>query len=704
MTALLYSRYKHGETLMQFTFGQEKFCTERGCVESSHRVMTYMDDHVDPCHSLYDFACGKWHQQTQMPAGKSKLSSFIQVAEDNISILKRILDNLDIGNEDSSAMQKVFKYYHACENTELIEKTSNNSLIELIDWVGGWAVTNYSSWNGEQWNFDQALTRIHHLKSMPLFYMYIAPDDKNSTNNIIQIEQSGITLPDESYYRAPHDSKIVTAYKKLLVDTGVLLGAGREDTLRQMEEVFDFEVKLAAIYEAKDDNLDKGYHRISLGHLMSVCPAIPWMDYMNNMFRAAVSAEEEIIVYNLGFLKNMSNLVIETDRRIIANYMVWHMIKPMLVMMSEPFRDVAMTMNNAETGGKATGISKNQCIVKTDGVLGFATGHLFVEQIEKHSSDIKEEVEKLLSIMKKAFLSNIAHVDWMDKETKRRATDKARSIVDMVGYPDWIKDKARLDEYYDDLTVTNDPLKNYLNAREFYHKRTMQRRGRKVVKNEWHMTPTEVNAYYSAPNNYIAFPVGILQPPFFHADYPMSMNFGAIGSVIGHELTHGFDSHGRNFDKYGNMVTWWSNASTIGFLNNSRCLQERYAAFDRNPGDPEDTERQKDNFKNLAENIADNGGLKIAYQAYKSYEKLSGGDKLLPGLKLSHEQMFYVGFAQVWCSMSRAERASQTNLLSEHSLEKLRVDVSASNSDSYSKAFKCKEGDRMNTAKKCAVW
>ena len=193
ITALLYSRYKHGETLLEFTLGGQRICNEKGCVEASHRILTYMDEHIDPCNSFYDYACGSWVKNTEIPSTHTKWTSFSQVSDNNQRKLKRILDHLKNGEENSIALKKVFQHYKACLKKDFIENHSNQSLIDLISYVGSWAITNKSSWNEEQWNFGQALTRIHHLKSMPLFYMYVAADDKNSSANIIQVQYLFVT-------------------------------------------------------------------------------------------------------------------------------------------------------------------------------------------------------------------------------------------------------------------------------------------------------------------------------------------------------------------------------------------------------------------------------------------------------------------------------------------------------------------------------
>lgn len=696
LTAMFYSRYKHGETLLEFTLGGQKFCNEKGCVEASHRVFTYMSDALDPCDSFYDHACGSWLKNEILPPTHTKWTSFGQASDHNQRKLKSILDRLEKGTENSLALRKVRQYYKACLRKDFIESHGNETLIALINDVGSWSLTNRSTWNEEQWNFDHSLSKIHHLKSMPLFYMYVAPDDKNSSRNVIQIEQSGVTLSDESIYRRPAEDKIVKAYKKLMINVGLLLGAEKESTKKQMDEIFEFEKKLSEIYEDRErlQQADQIYHKMNIEELQRLCPAIPWLDYLNSMFTAPVKSSEPVIVYTPNYFKNMSDLVIRTERRIIANYMVWHLIKPILPLLSQQYRSAAIELASKETGMQGSQDSWKNCVTKTDSVLGFATGYLFVREMENEGKYMKHEVNEMLQTIKEEFISNLHSVKWMDDVTKKRAVQKATSIINMIGYPEWVKSIGKLDKYYDGLEISDNPLSNFLNARQFYHEKTMQRRGKAVQRDEWHMAPTEVNAYYNSPNNYIAFPAGILQPPFFDHGYPISVNFGSLGFVMGHELTHGFDSQGRHYDQFGNMIKWWTNATTKAFLNRTKCLENQYAAFG-----------SKTKAKQtLAENIADNGGLKIAYNAFKATEYLHGADKLLPGFKLTPDQLFFLGFAQTWCTLATQEKKEQSGQLSIHSNEKTRVDIVLSNSKEFAKAYNCPVGSKMNPAKKCNIW
>ncbi|XP_065661638.1 endothelin-converting enzyme homolog isoform X2 [Hydra vulgaris] len=675
LTALLYSRYKHGETFLQFTLGGPRLCDHKSCVEASYSFSANMDYSENPCQSFYNHACGSFLKGSEF--SNFKESALQRVSENNLNKIKSTLTTIKTGG---GIISKVRRYYEACLKKDFIEQNSNQSLIDLINYVESWAITNETAWNGEQWNFGQALMRIHHLKSTPLFYMYVAPDDKNSSNNIIKIEQAGLTLGDEKLYSLPEHDKIVLSYKKFMNNIGQLLGAHRETSEKGMEEVFEFEKKLASVYEKKSHGTD--HTKMTVADLLSLCPAIPWLDYLNNMFKHAVKSDEPVVVYTPHFLKSMSDLVIKTERRIIANYMVWHLIKPVLTLFSKPYRMAVLEFSKNEISAKGVEDGWRGCISKTDSVFGFATGYLLIQEMEKVGF-FKKEVEKMSAMIKEAFIHNIQKLNWMDDITKRLAEEKANSIIEMVGYPNWLKNIDALNKFYENLTVTDNPLRNYFNAREFFHERMMERRGHPVQKDEWHMMPTEVNVFFNSPNNVIAVPAGIIQSPFFDSGFPIAINYGALGSMIGNALTHGFDLQGQHFDKFGNLVNWWSKPTASMFANYSKCFENQH--------DSQDTQSV-----DYSEIIADNGGVKMAFNAFKTSSYIRGEDKLLPGLQMTPNQMFFMGYAQTMCSVQK-EHAKKF-------FQKERVDMVLRNNEDFSTAFNCPVGSKMNPVKKCHVW
>lgn len=291
-------------------------------------------------------------------------------------------------------------------------------------------------------------------------------------------------------------------------------------------------------------------------------------------------------------------------------------------------------------------------------------------------------------------------MSWMDDKTRETAIEKVRKIVQMIGYPDWILDSVQLDKYYENVTlVTGEFLVSHLNIRRESVLRNHNKLGTVPDRQEWHMMPVETNAYYSQSNNQIVFPAGILQRPFFTPSFPMSFNFGTTGMIIGHEMTHGFDNKGRHYDKYGNLNNWWTDQSATSFQSKTSCMVRQYSNYTA-----ENTHLKGERV--LGENIADNGGLKTAYMAYRHWVKSKDSNEVkdLPGLTLTPEQLFFVGFGQLWCSYYTPQYTKQAILTDEHTISKFRTIGVVSNSGDFARAFQCAPNTPMNPQIKCQVW
>ncbi|CAB3998205.1 endothelin-converting enzyme 1-like [Paramuricea clavata] len=684
--------------ILSFFRKDDPVCLTRACVQAANELSKSLNDRVNPCDDFYQYACGAWERDTSIPIGSPKFTSFHRIAQKNQLILKRILDRGGLQTHKSSAVRNVATYYTSCLDQKIIESRGAKPLQDLIKLVGSWTVTN-TAWNPEGWNFGQALTQIHKLKSMPLFYMFVGPDDKDSSRNIIQIQQAGITLPDEEYYNRKDNDKLIVAYKDFMVKTAMLLGANdKANVIKQMNEVLQFERNVAKIYEPKGKLKDSEniYNKMTIADLQQMAPSIPWMDYMNNIFSSPVTFSEPVVVYTPHYLRNMSELVTKTERRVLANYMVWHLIKPLVHLLSQPFREAYDAFEMIEKGSQPTPPSTSECVARSESLFGFATGMLYVK--ERYGKEAKSEASEMIKTIKEAFERNIPRADWMDESTKEKALEKLNAVIEMIGYPSWIEDISKLDNYYSNLTMKKDShFENYLDARRFYHAKMMSKRSKLVERSEWHLTPSEVNAYYNTPNNYIAFPLGILQRPFFEPSWPKYLNYGAIGVIMGHELTHGFDSHGSKFDKYGNLNNWWRNGSLDRFQQRVNCMVEQYGNFTSQG-------KKIDGTKTLAENIADNGGLKLAFQAYKDWLKRHQVEQKLPSFDLTPKQLFFVAFAQVWCSSSTETKANESLLTDDHSPERIRVLAAVHNSQDFADAFNCPLNSPMNPSKKCEIW
>lgn len=354
----------------------------------------------------------------------------------------------------------------------------------------------------------------------------------------------------------------------------------------------------------------------------------------------------------------------------------------MLPLLSRPFRKATRELN------QVTGVHLEEgwrrCVQSTDSVLGHATGHLFVDDVISTSGFAKKSAEHLSKHLREAFSNNLKDLKWMDDASRKKTEEKAAHFINLIGYPEWVRDDAKVDDTYSGLSVTDDSFANYLRAREFHHERTMQRRGQPVERAEWHVTSQDTRAHFNAPSNYLAFPIGLLQPPFYAEGAPAALNYGAAGTLMANEMAHGFQAQAHG-DK-----GLWSNRTSVGFFSDAKCLAEQSSA---------NAAAHSEQY--LSDVLASNGGLKLSYRAYKAHERSSGKGKWLPGTKLNSDQLFFVSFAQVWCS-AKDTRNSSSGVGSIP--QQVRVDMAASNMPSYAKAFKCARSTPMNPKKQCNVW
>ncbi|KAI1235942.1 hypothetical protein IHE44_0002035 [Lamprotornis superbus] len=785
-------------------------CLTDACVRVASKILEALDTEMDPCQDFYQYSCGGWIKRNPLPNGRSKWSTFNSIWDQNQAIMKHLLENTTF-NSSSEAERKTQRYYLSCLKEQRIEELGSQPLMELIDKIGGWNITG--SWN--QTSFMEVLKSVSGTyRATPFFTVYVGADSKSSNSNIIQVDQSGLFLPSRDYYlNKTANERVLAAYLDYMVELGTLLGGTPEPTRLQMQQVLDFETQLANITvpqaERRDD--EKIYHKMSIAELQLLAPAIDWLDYLSYALAPLELVDTEpVVVYGDTYLQQVSDLINDTDRSILNNYLIWNLVQktassldqrfetaqerlletlygtrkvtessgirplcpqpgssqdllcpsdalgmlrsgcfsrnPGIIVRDGGFAAVYLPSDEeAEPGWVKAGEQRSglrvswtlisllqsctprwqTCISNTDDTLGFALGSLFVKAT--FDRDSKAIAEEMISEIRAAFEVSLDQLDWMDEKTRQAAKEKvtpgreadgkphpihispsisllgpllmqADAIYDMIGFPDFILDNKELDDVYDGYEVSEDSFfQNMLNFYNFSAKVMADQLRKPPNRDQWSMTPQTVNAYYLPTKNGIVFPAGILQAPFYARNHPKALNFGGIGVVMGHELTHAFDDQGREYDKEGNLRPWWQNSSLEAFKNRTACMTEQYGRYT--------VHSEKVNGRQtLGENIADNGGLKAAYNAYKSWLQKNGEEKRLPALGLTNHQLFFVGFAQVWCSVRTPESSHEGLVTDPHSPDKYRVIGTLSNSRDFVEHFGCPLGSPMNPGKHCEVW
>uniref|UniRef100_A0A671RN37 endothelin-converting enzyme 1 n=1 Tax=Sinocyclocheilus anshuiensis TaxID=1608454 RepID=A0A671RN37_9TELE len=649
-------------------------CLTEACVTVASKIVEALDRSADPCQDFYQYACGGWVRKNPLPDGRSRWSTFNSIWDQNQAVLKHLLENGTF-NSSSEAERKTQSYYLSCLNEQRIEELGAQPLIDLIAKIGGWNITE--SWDKD--NFLDVLKIVSGpYRAQPFFTVGVSVDPKNSNSNVIQVDQSGLFLPSRDYYLNKTNEKVLKAYLDYMVELGLLLGGDKNSTRVQMQQILDFETALANITVPQDERRDeeKLYHKITIADLQVLAPAVEWLDYLNFVLPPLeLNDTEPVVVYAKEYLQQVSDLINKTNHSLLNNYMIWNLVQKGASSLDQRFENAQDKLLESLYGTKKV-CAVGLCSCQSDNSVA----------------------EGMINEIRTAFKDALDDLNWMDEQTRQAAKDKADAIYDMIGFPDFILDSKELDDVYDGYEVTEDNFfQNMINFYNFSARVMADQLRKPPNRDQWSMTPPTVNAYYMPTKNGIVFPAGILQAPFYAQHHPKALNFGGIGVVMGHELTHAFDDQGREYDKDGNLRPWWQNSSVDAFKNRTECMIDQYTQYTING-------EHINGKQTLGENIADNGGLKAAYHAYRSWVKKNGEEKRLPAVNLTNDQLFFVGFAQVWCSVRTPESAHEGLMTDPHSPPKYRVIGTLSNSPDFAEHFQCPLGSPMNSGHRCEVW
>jgi len=686
----------------------KQLCTTASCVSAAAKIMSAMDLNVDPCQDFFQYACGSWIRQNPIPEGKSMWGTFDRLWQKNQIAMKTVLEQSadSLANE---AEKKAQKYYQSClDVNETMESLGGKPILDLLTEIGGWPAIN-DQFNVRHWNFQRTIQITHNQLNMGGFFSWVvAEDDKNSSRHVIQMDQGGLTLPNRDYYLNKTDSdEVLTAYLDFMTTVGVLLNDGNPNRTRQhMKEIIHLETLIAQITVSSAERRDeeKLYHALTIADLATLAPFLNWNEYFNSAFRqvnTTIEPTDPVVVYSPDFLRNLSVIIkdmlsTEKGKITVHNYLAWHTVRSYLSCLPKSFREAGKILRKSLMGSEGNEETWRSCVTDTNNVLGYAVGAMFIRQ--NFHGESKPLAESMIKTVKDSFKSNFQNLDWMDEETRNSAREKADAITDMIGYPKFILNGDELDSFYSDLQIeSNEYFVNNVRSNHYSFRQNLMKLHEPVNKTQWGMTPPTVNAYYTPNKNQIVFPAGILQEPFFDISYPISLNFGAMGVVMGHELTHAFDDQGREFDKDGDLAPWWNNATIERFQKRTECLVKQYSLFVTN-------NQSLNGKQTLGENIADNGGLKASFHAFNSWIDEHKEELLLPGLNLTHKQLFFLAFAQVWCSSSTKEALHLQILNDPHSPARYRVIGPLSNMPEFENAYQCPVGSPMNPRVKCEVW
>ncbi|XP_057301869.1 neprilysin-4-like isoform X1 [Hydractinia symbiolongicarpus] len=695
---LLYGTKKNENT--EKKVAPDHHCNNTLCEVRWH-FLSALDKSVNPCDDFYQYACGGWLSKNPIPNGKSEISTISQLQERLFKIEKSILENKENATLDSEAKKNMFRLFESCMDVKGKNKLGTTPMANLIKKLGGFKKVTFDVSDASRTN--ALMQKVFKEASVsPLFEFTVGPDLKHSTNNIIKFGHPGSAFFEKEDFENKRYG-FQNMYERFMLQLVSAFSDGLTvwDSNSIASDLFDFERSLNKILiSSKTSN---SYNVYPVYNLQISWMNIFFSDFLKSAFNDVdkkIKLDEKVLITNKNYFDQLDFLLSTTSYNTIHNYMLIKVVMHYLDALPDTIVQLFTKLIASIRGPETPPPQWQTCISVTDKHLGLALGAAFVKKAFSEKSHI--EANKMVGDLRKAFKEILPSLTWLDSTTREAASEKIDAIVQQIGYPPYILNPKKLDEKYTGMMVNGSSyFDNILYLNRYEAMRTLKKLGEKVDQNTWLQTPATINAYYSPQSNHIAFPAAILQPPYFETDYPKAVNYGCIGSVIGHEMTHGFDNKGRLFDKYGNLRdkdnSWWTLSSILNFVDRSKCFINQYSAVEV-AGD------YINGQKTLGENIADNGGITIAYRAFKDWEKENGKQPLLQGVAESNDQLFFLSFAQFFCS-AKTDKALQSQLKTDvHSPNMERVRETIQNTAEFAKAFNCPLGSRMNPFRKCKLW
>jgi putative endopeptidase len=639
---------------------------------------TLIDASVEACHDFYHYACGAWIKNNPPPPDQPRYGRFNELQMRNREVLRQLLD--DAVAHPTDANRKVADFYSTCIDESAINAKGLDPLKPMLAQIDALRSKK---------DLPALLASLHADGVRALFGFREEADAKDAAHNIAGINQGGLGLPDRDYYFKTDEKSVQqrTAYEAHVAKMLVLLGDTPEKATAGAKAIMTLETALAkpALTRVQRRDPSAVYHKLPVTKLNQLAPDLAWNVYFKD---TGAPHFTELNISEPEFVKGVEGVIKSTSLDTLKTYLRWQLVHAAAPMLSKPFVDENFAFyDQTLRGAKEQEPRWRRCVIATDSSLGEALGQLYVDKTFGPAS--KDRMEHLVADLRASYAKDLDSLPWMGEETRKRALEKLQAMVDKIGYPDKWRDYSAL------VIKPGDALGNVVRADAFERHRKLVQIGQKVDRGEWGMTPPTVNAYYSPDHNDINFPAGILQPPFFNLGADDAANYGAIGAVIGHEMTHGFDDQGRHFDKDGNLNDWWTKEDAKNFEERAECLSDQAGGFTA-------VDDVKLNGKlTLGENTADNGGIHIAYAAYKA-RTAGQPEAKIDGF--TPDQRFFLAYAQIWCSTQTPETARFMALNDPHPAAEFRANGVVSNDADFVKAFNCQPDAAMARPKACRVW
>jgi putative endopeptidase len=639
-----------------------------------------IDRTVSPCENFYKFACGNWISKNPIPPDRGRWTRFDVLTELNMEKLRAILETAAAGS--NPATRKIGDFYASCMDEAGIEAKGLAPLAPELARID--ALTGADG-------LPALLARAHQNGTRAFFAFRSTEDNADAAKVIAELDQAGLGLPDRDYYLRTdaHSVELRNAYRRHVANMFELLGEQSEAADTHADLVLAIETDLARasldrVKRRDPKNLD---HKLSRAELAALAPRFAWDDYLAAVGQGGI---DSLNVSWPDFFKGFDGVLAGYEIPVLKIYLRWHLVNRAAQWLPKAFvAERFAFQGRVLTGAQEDRPRWKRCVEQINWMIGEDLGRAYVAAA--FPPQTKAETLAMIRAIEAAYADDIANLDWMTSETKAKALAKLAAIANKVGYPDKWRDYSALE------IVRGDALGNALRAEAFEFRRRLAKIGKPVDRSEWLIPPAIVNAYYNPRTNDINFPAGILQPPFYDPKLDAAANYGAIGSVMGHEMTHGFDDQGRKYDGDGNLRDWWTAADAASFEKRAACIVNQYGEFTA-VGDLKVNGRLT-----LGENIADTGGLHLAYAGL---ERALKGAAPPPIDGLTAPQRFFVAYAQAWCGNASDEDKRRRALTDPHSPGEFRVNGVIANEPAFARAFSCPAGAPMAPPpeKMCRVW
>ncbi|KAA0185286.1 Family M13 unassigned peptidase (M13 family), partial [Fasciolopsis buskii] len=621
-------------------------------------------------------------------------------------------------NPPSRGLKLAQTFYNSCLDESTINARGFTPLYESVKHLfGGWILLpsnspaarsdQGSALKVEQFDLTKLfLTSFRLFGASPLCRIGVGNDQRNSSRFVIDIMEGSVGIQKEHYVNEtvfPH-KKPVTAYRNFMKNYTRMLGV-LEENISAMDEVYKFEKEIAMRTEERGDrDPERNYELITLADLPKFCSVLDWKWLINELYKPlnyAITDDQWIAINDREFFRARCKLIEEylkneTGIRTLHNTVIWYFLWQTVNRMPIVVGRALEEWKEVELGYKLDGSRWQVCIADVTEQFSMVIGRLFVH--DRFDERSKESVTQMIDEIKLAFKENFDSVTWMKDEDKLKALEKVDNMRASTGYPPNIFDLDEENRLFEHIESLNE--KTYFENGLHCSESSMLNSLRQLIiqdRHQWELSPHVVNAFYKENANHIYFPAGILQTPLFSRQNPAALNYGGIGMVMGHEITHAFDHYGSKRDANGNLRQWWSEQTREAFERNSQCMIEQYSNYTI-------LDTKLNGKLTLGENIADNGGMKAAYKAFKKVEERSPSQIILPGVNFTSEQLFFLAFAQLWCVAELPQAVLHTVLFDVHTVDPYRVIGTLSNSEEFARVFNCPVNSSMNPAKKCAVW